>query len=41
MSSLTWAHISNGLVYSTIIVLAVALLAFAADLARGNRAQAF
>ncbi|MCZ3388150.1 MAG: c-type cytochrome biogenesis protein CcsB [Actinomycetia bacterium] len=36
MSSQTWAHISNGLVYSTIVVLAVALMAFAADLAVGT-----
>ena len=39
MSSQTWAHISNGLVYSTIIVLAVALVAFAADLAVGTGRQ--
>jgi len=36
VSSQTWAHLSNGLVYSTIIVLAVALVAFAADLAVGT-----
>jgi cytochrome c-type biogenesis protein CcsB len=36
MSTQTWAYISNGLVYSTIIVLAVALVAFAADLAVGT-----
>ena len=35
MSSETWAQVSNALVYSTIIVLAVALVAFAADLAFG------
>jgi cytochrome c-type biogenesis protein CcsB len=35
MSNQTWAQISNALVYSTIIVLAVALVAFAADLAFG------
>ena len=35
MNSETWAQVSNALVYSTIIVLAVALVAFAADLALG------
>ena len=35
MSSESWAQVSNALVYSTIIVLAVALVAFAADLAFG------
>ena len=40
MSSQTWAQMSNALVYSTIIVLAVALVAFAADLAFGSRAAA-
>jgi cytochrome c-type biogenesis protein CcsB len=42
VSSETWAQVSNALVYSTIIVLAVALVAFAADLAFGvgrTRAQ--
>ena len=36
MSSESWAQLSNGLVYSTIIVLAVALVAFALDLAVGS-----
>ncbi|MCU0277531.1 MAG: c-type cytochrome biogenesis protein CcsB [Candidatus Nanopelagicales bacterium] len=36
MSSETWAYTSNALVYSTIIVLSFALLAFAADLAVGT-----
>ncbi|MEO8106611.1 MAG: c-type cytochrome biogenesis protein CcsB [Actinomycetes bacterium] len=36
MSSQTWAHVSNALVYSTIIVLSVALVAFAADFAMGT-----
>ncbi|MCZ3385697.1 MAG: c-type cytochrome biogenesis protein CcsB [Actinomycetia bacterium] len=36
MSSQTWAYTSNALVYSTIIVLAFSLLAFAADLAVGT-----
>lgn len=36
MSSQTWAHVSNALVYSTIIVLSVALVAFAADFALGT-----
>ncbi|HEX5017784.1 MAG TPA: c-type cytochrome biogenesis protein CcsB [Actinomycetes bacterium] len=36
MTSESWAHLSNGLVYSTIIVLAVALFAFALDLAVGS-----
>lgn len=39
MSSQTLAHISNGLVYSTTIVLALALVAFAADLAVGSGRQ--
>lgn len=36
MSSEAWAELSNGLVYSTIIVLAVALVMFALDLAVGS-----
>jgi cytochrome c-type biogenesis protein CcsB len=36
VTSEAWAHISNGLVYSTIVVLAVALVAFALDLAVGS-----
>jgi cytochrome c-type biogenesis protein CcsB len=36
VTSQTWAHVSNLLVYSTIIVLAVALVAFALDLAVGS-----
>jgi cytochrome c-type biogenesis protein CcsB len=36
LSSQAWAQVSNALVYSTIIVLAVALVAFAADLATGT-----
>ena len=36
MSSESWAQLSNGLVYSTIIVLALALVAFALDLAVGS-----
>ncbi len=36
MSSESWAHLSNALVYSTIIVLSVALVAFAADFALGT-----
>ena len=36
MTSETWAQISNGLVYSTIVVLAVTLVAFALDLAVGS-----
>ena len=39
MTSEAWAHISNGLVYSTIIVLAIALVAFALDLAVGSGRQ--
>ena len=36
MSSQTWAYVSNALVYSTIIVLSLALVAFAADFALGT-----
>jgi cytochrome c-type biogenesis protein CcsB len=36
VSAEAWAQVSNALVYSTIIVLAVALVAFAADLAAGT-----
>jgi cytochrome c-type biogenesis protein CcsB len=36
VTSETWAHLSNGLVYSTIIVLSIALVAFALDLAVGS-----
>jgi cytochrome c-type biogenesis protein CcsB len=36
VSSESWAHLSNALVYSTIIVLSVALVAFAADFALGT-----
>jgi len=36
VSSQTWAYVSNALVYSTIIVLALALVAFAADFALGT-----
>ncbi|MFL6070370.1 MAG: c-type cytochrome biogenesis protein CcsB [Actinomycetes bacterium] len=36
MTSEAWAHISNAFVYSTIIVLAIALVAFALDLAVGS-----
>jgi len=39
VSSQTWAHVSNALVYSTIIVLSVALVAFAADFAMGTGRQ--
>jgi cytochrome c-type biogenesis protein CcsB len=39
MSSQNWAHVSNALVYSTIIVLSVALVAFAADFAVGTGRQ--
>jgi cytochrome c-type biogenesis protein CcsB len=39
VTSEAWAHISNGLVYSTIVVLAVALVAFALDLAVGSGRQ--
>ena len=36
MSSETWAHLSNALVYSTIVVLFLAVVAFALDLALGS-----
>ena len=36
MTSEAWAHLSNAFVYSTIIVLAIALVAFALDLAVGS-----
>ena len=36
MSSETWAHLSNALVYSTIVVLFLAVVAFALDLAFGS-----
>lgn len=39
MTSESWAQLSNGLVYSTIIVLAIALVAFALDLAVGSGYQ--
>ena len=39
MTSESWAQLSNGLVYSKIIVLAIALVAFALDLAVGSGYQ--
>ena len=36
MTSESWAYLSNALVYSTIVVLAIALVAFALDLAVGR-----
>ncbi len=36
MTSEAWSQVSNGLVYSTITVLAIALVAFALDLAVGS-----
>ena len=39
MTSESWAQVSNTLVYSTIIVLAIALVAFALDLAVGTGRQ--